>query len=134
MRDAVAYARARKGPAFVHAKVVRPYSHSLSDDEKLYKTPDERAQEATRDPIVRLSAFILSEGLATEADLENLAHGVQEEVNAAALRAVDAEKPSPDTVTLYVYCPRSTRPPKPSARPPSPKASRTRWSRPSTGR
>ena len=105
MRDAVAYARARKGPAFVHAKVVRPYSHSLSDDEKLYKTPDERAQEATRDPIVRLSAFILSEGLATEADLQSLAHGVQEEVNAAALRAVDAEKPSPDTVTLYVYSP-----------------------------
>ncbi len=105
MRDAVAYARARKGPAFVHAKVTRPYSHSLSDDEKLYKTPDERAQEATRDPIVRLSAFILSEGLATEADLESLAHEVQEEVNTAALRAVDAEKPAPETVTLYVYSP-----------------------------
>ena len=53
MRDAVAYARARKGPALVHAKVIRPYSHSLSDDEKLYKTPDERAEEATRDPIVQ---------------------------------------------------------------------------------
>ncbi len=105
MRDAVAYARARKGPAFVHAKVVRPYSHSLSDDERLYKTPDERAQEATRDPIVRLSAFILSEGLATEADLESLAHEVQEEVNTAARRAVDAEKPAPETVTLYVYSP-----------------------------
>jgi 2-oxoisovalerate dehydrogenase E1 component len=105
MRDAVAYARARKGPAFVHAKVVRPYSHSLSDDEKLYKTADERALEATRDPIIRLSAFILSEGLATEADLLSLAHDVQEEVNAAALRAADAARPSPETVTLYVYSP-----------------------------
>jgi 2-oxoisovalerate dehydrogenase E1 component len=105
MRDAVTYARARNGPAFVHARVVRPYSHSLSDDEKLYKTSDERALEATRDPIIRLSAFILSEGLATEADLESLAHEVQEEVNTAALRAVDAEKPAPETVTLYVYSP-----------------------------
>ena len=105
MRDAVAYARARKGPAFVHARVVRPYSHSLSDDEKLYKTADERALEATRDPIVRLSAFILSEGLATEADLESLTHEVQEEVNSAALRAVDAEKPATETVSLYVYSP-----------------------------
>jgi 2-oxoisovalerate dehydrogenase E1 component len=105
MRDAVAYARARKGPAFVHARVVRPYSHSLSDDEKLYKTADERALEATRDPIVRLSAFILSEGLATEADLESLAHEVQDEVNSAALRAVDAEKPATETVSLYVYSP-----------------------------
>jgi len=105
MRDAVAYVRARKGPAFVHARVVRPYSHSLSDDEKLYKTPDERAQEATRDPIVRLSAFILSEGLATEADLQSLAHEVQEEVNTAARRVADAEKPAPETATLYVYSP-----------------------------
>ncbi len=105
MSDAVAYARARKGPAFVHARVVRPYSHSLSDDEKLYKTPDERAQEATRDPIVRLSAFILSEGLATEADLESLAHEVQEEVNTAARRATDAQKPATETATLYVYSP-----------------------------
>src|SRR3954466_14313272 len=51
MAAAVSYARARKGPALVHAKVIRPYSHSLSDDEKLYKTTDERAAEAKRDPI-----------------------------------------------------------------------------------
>ena len=54
--DAVAYARARKGPALVHAKVVRPYSHSLSDDEKLYKTKEEREEEAKRDPITRMAA------------------------------------------------------------------------------
>src|SRR3954468_24523281 len=53
MSDAVAYARARKGPALVHAKVTRPYSHSFSDDEKLYRTSEERAAEAKRDPILR---------------------------------------------------------------------------------
>src|SRR5918992_1623616 len=57
MQEAVAYARARKGPALVHAKVIRPYSHSLSDDERLYKTPEERAAEAKRDPIVRFAEF-----------------------------------------------------------------------------
>ena len=62
--DAVAYARARKGPALVHAKVIRPYSHSLSDDEKLYKTKEERAEESKRDPNTRMAAWLTSEGLA----------------------------------------------------------------------
>src|SRR6478672_4069261 len=73
MSDAVAYARAHKGPAIVHARVTRPYSHSLSDDEKLYKTADERAAEARRDPIVRLAAFLKAEGIAADAELETIA-------------------------------------------------------------
>src|SRR5512137_1084243 len=51
MQEAVAYARARRGPALVHASVIRPYSHSLSDDERLYKTPAEREEEGRRDPL-----------------------------------------------------------------------------------
>ena len=47
-------ARARARRSFTR-KVIRPYSHSLSDDEQLYKTPVERAEEATRDPIVKLA-------------------------------------------------------------------------------
>src|SRR5256885_26027 len=65
MRDAVAHVRARKGPVLVHAKAVRLYSHSLSDDEKLYKTKDEREAEARRDPVVRMRDVILSEELAS---------------------------------------------------------------------
>ncbi|MBA2304290.1 MAG: dehydrogenase [Acidobacteria bacterium] len=103
--EAIAYARARKGPSLIHAKVVRPYSHSLSDDEKLYKTKDERAEEATRDPITRMATFLVSEGLATEAELEALVKTVEQEVNAASDAAVKAEKPAADTVTLYVYSP-----------------------------
>ena len=105
MSAAVQYARERKGPAFVHAKVIRPYSHSLSDDEKLYKTPDERKAEAKRDPITRLAAFIVSEGIATEAELKDLVREVEVEVNAAADAAKASEKPSRETATLYVYSP-----------------------------
>jgi 2-oxoisovalerate dehydrogenase E1 component len=105
MTEAVAYARARKGPALVHAKVIRPYSHSHSDEEKLYKTADERAAEARRDPIVRLAAFIKAEGLATDADLQGIAQEIQAEVNAAADLALGAVKPTADTVELYVYSP-----------------------------
>jgi 2-oxoisovalerate dehydrogenase E1 component len=105
MQDAVAYARARKGPSLVHARVVRPYSHSLSDDEKLYKTPDERAAEAKRDPIVRMAELLKAEGLASESDLEAIVKDVEREVNEAADQAVKSPKPAPDTATLYVYSP-----------------------------
>jgi 2-oxoisovalerate dehydrogenase E1 component len=105
MSSAVAYARARKGPAVVHAKVTRPYSHSLSDDEKLYKTADERAAEARRDPIVRLADFLRSEGIVTDADLEAMARDVDKEVNEAAEQAIPAPKPTADTVLSFVYSP-----------------------------
>jgi 2-oxoisovalerate dehydrogenase E1 component len=105
MTDAVAYARARQGPALVHAKVIRPYSHSLSDDEKLYKTADERASEATRDPIVRMAAFLKEEELATEHELDAILREVDAEVNAAAEEAKKAAKPVPESAALYVYSP-----------------------------
>ena len=104
-REAIAHARARKGPALIHAKVIRPYSHSLSDDERLYKTPQERAEEAKRDPLVRFAEFLKTEGIADQAALDTMAREVDKEINAAAERAVAAAKPAKDTATLYVYSP-----------------------------
>jgi 2-oxoisovalerate dehydrogenase E1 component len=105
MQSAVAYARARRGPALVHAKVIRHYSHSLSDDERLYKTPEERAIEAKRDPILRMLEFLRKEDLASQSELDALVKDVEREVNEAADRAIGAEKPSRDTVQLYLYSP-----------------------------
>jgi 2-oxoisovalerate dehydrogenase E1 component len=104
MRRAFAYARARRGPALVHAKVIRPYSHSLSDDERLYKTKAEREREARQDPLLLMAARLKHEGIAAEA-LSTLAAEVEREVNDAADRALAAEKPGPETATLYVYSP-----------------------------
>jgi 2-oxoisovalerate dehydrogenase E1 component len=105
MRDATAYVRARKGPAFVHAKVIRPYSHSLSDDEKLYKTPAEREAEARLDPIVRFAEFLRENHLASDEELASMASDVEREVSEAAEQALAAQKPSKDTAALWVYSP-----------------------------
>jgi 2-oxoisovalerate dehydrogenase E1 component len=105
MREAVAHVRARRGPAFVHASVIRPYSHSLSDDEKLYKTPGEREAEARRDPLARMRAFLKHESLATDEDFADLLASVEREVNAATDQALAAPKPEPETATLYVFSP-----------------------------
>ncbi len=103
--DAVAHVRARKGPAFVHASVIRPYSHSLSDDEKLYKTTLERQAEARRDPLIRMRHFLKSEGLTTEEELADTLASVEREVNLAAEEALKAPKPEPDTAQMYVFSP-----------------------------
>ncbi len=105
MREATGYVRARKGPAFVHARVIRPYSHSLSDDEKLYKPPAEREAEARRDPIARFKTFLEANTLATDEELKALEADVEREVNEAALKALAAPKPPKNTAMLWVYSP-----------------------------
>jgi 2-oxoisovalerate dehydrogenase E1 component len=105
MREAVAYVRARSGPALVHAHVVRPYGHSLSDDEALYKTPKEREDEARRDPIKRFAEFLKTEALASTADLSAITAEIEREISEAADQAVKAPKPAKNTASLYVFSP-----------------------------
>ncbi len=105
LREAVAYVRQRRGPALVHAHVIRPYSHSLSDDETLYKPEEEREEEARRDPISRWAEFLLREGLADAEQLAAIRADVDAEVARAADEALAAAKPAPATATLYVYSP-----------------------------
>jgi 2-oxoisovalerate dehydrogenase E1 component len=105
MEAAVAHCRARKGPAFVYAKVIRPYSHSLSDDEKLYKTPAERAAEAARDPLTKLASRLVKEELCTEADLAAMAKDVDREVAEAVELAIKAPRPARSTAALWLYSP-----------------------------
>jgi 2-oxoisovalerate dehydrogenase E1 component len=105
LTKAVDYARARKGPALVHAKVIRPYSHSLSDDEVHYRPPAERKADAERDPLNRFPRHLLEQGIATQAELDLIARQVEEEVQVAAETALASPQPGTDTVYRYVYSP-----------------------------
>ena len=97
MREAIAYARSPERTGFRPRSRHAPVLTLLSDDERLYKTADERSAEAKRDPIVRLATFITSEGLASEGDLESLVKEVEREVTEAADRAIRSEGPTPET-------------------------------------
>jgi 2-oxoisovalerate dehydrogenase E1 component len=104
-RYAFAYARERKGPALVHGHVIRPYSHSLSDDERLYRPESERQREAERDPLVLFARFLVDENLATEAELEALRGEVEAAVARAADEALGCPQPEAAAVFENVYSP-----------------------------
>lgn len=101
----VAYCRAGNGPGFIHAHVVRPYSHSLSDDERLYRPEAERRQEASRDPLMRLQMFLIREGILEESGLNRLEKQIEDELQEAVDQALDAPFPAPESVTQFVYSP-----------------------------
>src|SRR5438067_4639266 len=105
LERAVDFTRQRKGPALVHARVIRPYSHSLSDDEKLYRPTAEREADAARDPVTQFPKWLVSEGHATEDEIK----AIQKEVDSVVLAATDdalaQPQPGADTVYFGVYSP-----------------------------
>src|SRR2546429_1928921 len=105
MRRAVDNCRKNRGPSFVHAKVIRPYSHSLSDDERLYRADEERASDAEHDPIKRFGALLTKEGVIDQEGLQELKDEVAREVNEAADKALASPQPAPETATDFVYSP-----------------------------
>src|SRR5437879_4586434 len=105
MTRAVAHGRARKGPGFVHAHVIRPYSHSLSDDERLYRPEMERQRDAAHDPISRMQMFLIRESFLDEKAINQLEKEVEQEVQEATDRALEAAPAAPESVTRFVYSP-----------------------------
>ena len=105
MKRAVAYARERKGPALVHAKVIRPYSHSLSDDEAFYRPTSERDADAARDPLTTFPAWLVREGVATDAELAEIREIVDAELLAATDDALSQPQADASSVHFAVYSP-----------------------------
>ena len=103
MSDAVAYARSGRGPALVHARCTRPYSHSLSDDERLYKTASERASEAARDPLVTFPEWLIREGLLDRQSLQGIIEEVDQHIQQVTERVLKAETPPNGATLLYLY-------------------------------
>jgi 2-oxoisovalerate dehydrogenase E1 component len=103
MQEAVAWCRSGRGPAFVHGHVIRPYSHSLSDDERLYRSAQEIEADTMRDPLPRFQLYLLREGILDAEGFEALEQGVDDEVQQASDRALAAPIPEISSIPLHVY-------------------------------
>ncbi len=104
-QKAVEFCRTRQGAAFIHAKVVRPYSHSLSDDEKLYRPTEEIEKDAATDPIKTYAEFLMNEKLASSEELEKIRNEVNDEVNKAADIALATPQPAPESALRNIFSP-----------------------------
>ncbi len=103
MKDAAEHCRSGLGPALVRATCTRPYSHSLSDDEKLYKPKAEREEEAARDPLVRYPEWLRSEGILDTHGVEMLMHQVDLEIQEATEHALKAAPPAAGEALRFLY-------------------------------
>ena len=103
MKRAVEYCRSGKGPALVHGHVIRPYSHSLSDDERLYRPEAEREKDAKRDPITRMQMFLIRENILNEDQINKLEKSVDDEIAEAVERALAAALPTTDSIYVHLY-------------------------------
>jgi len=103
LSKAIGHARSRKGPALVRAKVIRPYSHSLSDDEQLYRPKAERDAEARRDPVKTFAERLVAEGDLTAEALEQLKAEIQLEIDVAWEAAEAAPAPASGSYYEHLY-------------------------------
>ena len=100
---AAAHCRAGLGPAFVHGHCMRHYSHSLSDDDRLYRSASEREADAMRDPLTKMQMRLLREGILTADEINLLEHSLDLEAAEAAERALEAPLPKVEGITAHVY-------------------------------
>ena len=100
---AAEYCRAGHGPAFVHGHCIRIYSHSQSDDDKLYRSAAEREADAMRDPIAKMQMRLLREGILTAEQINALEKEAEHEAEAAAEQALQAPLPEISSIPRHVY-------------------------------
>jgi len=103
MRDAVAFARSGAGAAMVHATCVRIHSHSNSDRQELYRTPEELEEARKADPLPRFRKLLLDAGLLTEEELQTIEAQNQRTYEEAADKAKAAPEPDPASIHSFVY-------------------------------
>lgn len=100
-RRAVDRARRGDGPTLVHANVVRLLAHSSSDDQRKYRDAEELAAELARDPIARLSSYLIEHKLMTREQIDALQKDVYKEIDEAADWAVEQADPDVSTSTRH---------------------------------
>jgi 2-oxoisovalerate dehydrogenase E1 component alpha subunit len=100
--DAMNRARRGDGPSLLELTVPRLVPHSSQDDEK-YRSDEDRAAAATRDPLVRLRAELVDRAVCDAGAIADEERVVREQVRADLHRALEAPEPEPERARRWLY-------------------------------
>lgn len=103
IREAAARARRGDGPTFIESVTYRMGAHSSSDDPTRYRSNDEVAYWAQRDPVERFRRFMAARGLVTEASDAALLEELAAEIQSAIAEAERHGPPNRDGLFEDVY-------------------------------
>jgi 2-oxoisovalerate dehydrogenase E1 component len=103
LAEAIEYIKSGKGPALIEAEVVRLQSHSSSDDQKKYRSPEELEKDLQKDPIQQFVKKLNSLKFISDEEFQRLKKDVEKEVNDAVDKAIKAADPKPETATRFIF-------------------------------
>jgi TPP-dependent pyruvate/acetoin dehydrogenase alpha subunit len=100
--EAVARARRGEGPSIIEVKTYRYFGH-FEGDPQLYRPKDEVDQLKAKDPIQRLKAQLIQQGMLTEEEAAAIYQRVQAEVEEAIEFARSSPYPEPQEALEDVF-------------------------------
>ena len=103
--DLVEKARKGKGPFFIELMTYRYHGHHVGDINRTYYRSKEEETEwkQNRDPIEILGAFLKTEGIANDGELQELYSKVRNEAREAVDYAINAAYPDESEVNMHVF-------------------------------
>jgi pyruvate dehydrogenase E1 component alpha subunit len=102
VQEAVARARAGKGPTLVECKTYRRCGHSRGDG-NLYRDKDEEKEWFAKDPLPRMKAKLIDMGLLTDEEAEKMKAAIEAEIDAAITYAQESPPPKPEDTLKDVF-------------------------------
>jgi len=100
---AVRHARRGDGPTLIECKTYRYLAHTSDDDDRTYRTPQEVEAWRKKDPLRRITQYLIEQRLLSEADEERIEAEVKATVDAGAKAAEAAASPEGRTAYTKVF-------------------------------
>ena len=101
--EAIEGVRRGDGPILFEAEVVRLDPHSSSDDHRKYRSPEELASLAERDPIFRTERYLIRHEVLSLEEVESFRASIKADVDQAATEADSHPAPAEDNLMAHIY-------------------------------